>query len=56
MWINNITKEQFDYIAKILRNNGRGYEWHTGDYTTIKVTLADIDKYIPGYKNLLADQ
>lgn len=49
MWINNIQQFQFDFIAKTMRNNGRGYEWHTGDYTSIKLTMEDWEKYFPYY-------
>jgi len=49
MWVNDIEKYQFDYIAKTMRDNGRGYEWHTGVYTSIKLTIEDWNKYFPYY-------
>jgi hypothetical protein len=49
MWINNIQQYQFDYIASTMRRNGRGYEWHSGNYTAIKLTMEDWKKYFPFY-------
>jgi hypothetical protein len=48
MWI-DVTKEQFDYIAKTMRNLGKGYEWHNGDYTSIKLTMKDWEEHFPHY-------
>jgi hypothetical protein len=49
MWVNNITQHQFDYIAKTMRDNGRGYVWYTGNYTAIKLTMKDWKEFFPHY-------
>ena len=49
MWINNLKEYQFDFIARTMRNNNKGYEWHTGDYTSIKLKMEDWKEFFPYY-------
>lgn len=44
------TTEQFDAIANLLLSHNRGYEWYTGDYSSIKVKEEDIQTYLTEFE------
>lgn len=54
MWCFNLTKEQWQYIAKIMDKHGLSFVWYTGDYSSIKMKEEYWKEYFPHYyKNII---